>query len=104
MLLVSANCSKREEVYAVADKVRQDVGDVTILVNNAGIVTGKKFMDSPDNMIIKTMEVNSLAHFWVSIIVFGKFCNSSVISGMSRTKPNFIHTNITKSFINIVIG
>ena len=42
------------------------VGDVTILVNNAGIVTGKTFIESPDELILKTMEVNTNAHFWVS--------------------------------------
>lgn len=48
-------------------QVKREVGDVTILVNNAGVVTGKKFMDSPDALIEKTMEVNSLAHFWVNL-------------------------------------
>lgn len=47
-------------------QVKREVGDVTILVNNAGIVTGKKFMDAPDSLIEKTMEVNTMAHFWVS--------------------------------------
>lgn len=46
-------------------QVRQEVGDVTILINNAGIVTGKKFMDSPDALIEKTLQVNTMAHFWV---------------------------------------
>ena len=36
-----------------------------ILINNAGIVTGKKFMDSPDSLIQKTMAVNTMAPFWV---------------------------------------
>ncbi|KAK1878697.1 Epidermal retinol dehydrogenase 2 [Dissostichus eleginoides] len=44
--------------------VKREVGDVSILVNNAGIVTGKKFMDAPDSLIEKTMEVNTMAHFW----------------------------------------
>lgn len=42
------------------------MGDVSILVNNAGIVTGKKFIEAPDSLIEKTMEVNTMAHFWVS--------------------------------------
>lgn len=43
------------------------VFQVSILINNAGIVTGKKFMETADELIIKTMEVNTMAHFWVSI-------------------------------------
>ncbi|XP_039382630.1 epidermal retinol dehydrogenase 2-like [Mauremys reevesii] len=58
------DCSKRQEIYRVADQVKKEVGDVSILINNAGIVTGKKFMDSPDSLVEKTMEVNTMAHFW----------------------------------------
>ncbi|XP_078396591.1 epidermal retinol dehydrogenase 2-like [Cetorhinus maximus] len=60
----TCDCSKRTSVYEVADEVKREVGDVSILINNAGIVTGKNFIDSPDAMLEKTMEVNSLAHFW----------------------------------------
>eukprot|EP01137_Pigoraptor_chileana_P010434 Opistho-2@60068 len=56
--------SRREDVYAVAAAVKRDVGDVTILVNNAGIVTGKPFLDSPDHLIEKTFQVNTVSHFW----------------------------------------
>ncbi|KAJ4934047.1 hypothetical protein JOQ06_006854, partial [Pogonophryne albipinna] len=58
------DCSNKNEVYRVADQVKREVGDVSILVNNAGIVTGKKFMEAPDSLIEKTMEVNTMAHFW----------------------------------------
>ncbi|XP_030070491.1 epidermal retinol dehydrogenase 2 [Microcaecilia unicolor] len=58
------DCSKRQEIYKVADQVKREVGDVSILVNNAGIVTGKKFIDSPDSLVEKTIEVNCMAHFW----------------------------------------
>jgi len=42
------------------------VGNVTILINNAGIAAGKEFFETQDELFIKTMEVNVLAHFWVS--------------------------------------
>ncbi|XP_004602588.1 short-chain dehydrogenase/reductase family 16C member 6 [Sorex araneus] len=58
------DCSNRQEVYRVADQVKRDVGDVTILINNAGVVTGKLFLDIPDHMIEKTFSVNVLSHFW----------------------------------------
>ncbi|XP_074656242.1 epidermal retinol dehydrogenase 2-like [Tubulanus polymorphus] len=56
--------SNREAVYEAAEKVKQEVGHVQILVNNAGIVTGKKLLESPDHMNVKTFEVNVFAHFW----------------------------------------
>ncbi|KFO70841.1 Epidermal retinol dehydrogenase 2, partial [Cuculus canorus] len=58
------DCSKRQDVYRVADRVKKEVGDVTILINNAGIVTGKRFLDCPDSLMEKTLEVNIMAHFW----------------------------------------
>ncbi|NXB77420.1 RDHE2 dehydrogenase, partial [Donacobius atricapilla] len=58
------DCSKRQDVYRVADQVKKEVGDVSILINNAGIVIGKRFLDSPDSLMEKTMEVNTMAHFW----------------------------------------
>ncbi|NXO25935.1 RDHE2 dehydrogenase, partial [Cisticola juncidis] len=58
------DCSKRQDVYRVADQVKKEVGDVSILINNAGIVIGKRFLDSPDSLLEKTMEVNTMAHFW----------------------------------------
>jgi len=61
----SCDISNREKVYEVAAQVKKDVGDVTILVNNAGIVTGKKFMECPDKLIEKTFLVNTIAHFWI---------------------------------------
>merc|ERR1712142_1260025 len=43
---------------------KEEVGPVTILVNNAGIVSGTSVLDTPDSKIVKTFEVNILAHFW----------------------------------------
>ncbi|XP_038204193.1 epidermal retinol dehydrogenase 2 [Arvicola amphibius] len=60
----TCDCSQREEVYRVADQVKKEVGDVAILINNAGIVTGKKFLDCPDDLMEKSLDVNFKAHLW----------------------------------------
>ncbi|PIK38915.1 retinol dehydrogenase 10 isoform b [Apostichopus japonicus] len=60
----TCDVTKREEVYRVAQRVKEEVGDVFILVNNAGIVSGKQFLHLTDEEIIKTMDVNTMAHFW----------------------------------------
>lgn len=36
--------TNREAVHELAEKIRHDIGKVTILVNNAGIVSGKSIM------------------------------------------------------------
>lgn len=48
-------------------QVKKEVGDVSILINNAGIVTGRKFLDCPDELIEKSFDVNFKAHLWVTI-------------------------------------
>nr|XP_019566612.1 PREDICTED: short-chain dehydrogenase/reductase family 16C member 6-like [Rhinolophus sinicus] len=58
------DCSNRQEVYRVADRVKKEVGDVTILINNAGIVTGKLFLNTPDDMVERSFLINALSHFW----------------------------------------
>ncbi|KAM5211380.1 epidermal retinol dehydrogenase 2-like [Hipposideros larvatus] len=60
----TCDCSQKEEVYTVADQVKREVGDVSILINNAGIVTGKKFLDCPDELMEKSFDVNFKAHLW----------------------------------------
>lgn len=58
------NLRDKNEIHDTAKKVKQEVGEVSLLVNNAGIVTGKKLMDCTDENILATFDVNSLAHFW----------------------------------------
>lgn len=62
----TCDVSDRHDVYATADRVKDEVGHVDILVNNAGIVSGKPFLDNPDESIERTFGVNALAPFWVS--------------------------------------
>ena len=45
--------------------MKDEVGDVSVLVNNAGVVTGKKFYELPDHMAELTFNVNAVAHLWV---------------------------------------
>lgn len=58
--------SKREQIYEAAEKVKTEVGKVDILINNAGIVSGSKFLDTQDSQIEKTFQVNSLSNFWTT--------------------------------------
>ncbi|XP_045870048.1 epidermal retinol dehydrogenase 2 isoform X1 [Meles meles] len=60
----TCDCSQKENIYRVAEQVKKEVGDVSILINNAGIVTGKGFLDCPDELIEKALDVNFKAHLW----------------------------------------
>ncbi|NWV00680.1 DHB13 dehydrogenase, partial [Upupa epops] len=59
------DCSKREEIYRAAEKVQKEIGDVSILVNNAGVITAADLLSTQDHQIERMFEVNILAHIWV---------------------------------------
>ncbi|XP_060631464.1 retinol dehydrogenase 10 [Anolis sagrei] len=62
----TCDVSKRENVYTTAEKVRKEVGEVSVLVNNAGVVSGHHLLECPDELIERTMMVNCHAHFWTT--------------------------------------
>lgn len=59
--------SNREEVLALAKSVKTEVGTVSVLVNNAGIMPTHPFEKHSADEIRKIMDINVMAHFWVSI-------------------------------------
>ncbi|XP_066430492.1 17-beta-hydroxysteroid dehydrogenase 13-like [Eleutherodactylus coqui] len=60
------DCSKREDISKAADQVKQEVGDVNILINNAGVVSCADLLSLQDSQIQRIFEVNVLAHFWTT--------------------------------------
>jgi len=60
------NVARRDEVYRVAGQTQSAAGPVDILINNAGVVSGKRFLDLPDEKIEATFAVNTLGLFWVT--------------------------------------
>ncbi|XP_023937106.2 short-chain dehydrogenase/reductase family 16C member 6 [Bicyclus anynana] len=56
--------TKRDDIYRVGKQVNEEVGRVSILINNAGVVSGQYLLDTPDHLIQRTFDVNILSHFW----------------------------------------
>lgn len=72
--------SNREEVFKVADRVKEEVGNVTILINNAGIMPCHTFLDHSPEEIKRIFDVNVMAHFWVNCIVSSTFLSLNLPS------------------------
>jgi len=53
---------KRESISQCAQSARATFGTVTMLINNAGIVSGKMTLELTDEMIDRTMQVNTTSH------------------------------------------
>jgi all-trans-retinol dehydrogenase (NAD+) len=56
----------RAAVYAAAAELAKALGPVDVLVNCAGVVSGKPFLDIPDEKIELTLKVNTAALFWTA--------------------------------------
>ncbi|KAF9972453.1 hypothetical protein BGZ73_004435 [Actinomortierella ambigua] len=57
--------SDPKDIARAAKLIREDVGEPTIIVNNAGIVTGKSIMDLTELDVRRTMDVNFFGHVWI---------------------------------------
>ncbi|KAF8204739.1 hypothetical protein BJ912DRAFT_1018041 [Pholiota molesta] len=57
--------SKWDEVEAVSKKVLEEIGEPTMIVNNAGVVQGKLILDLSAEDINQTFGTNTLSHFWI---------------------------------------
>ena len=56
--------SDRASVMATAKKVLASAGVPDVVINNAGVISGKRFLDLTESDITKTYAVNTLALYW----------------------------------------
>lgn len=57
--------TNREAITALVDKIRSEVGAVTMLVNNAGIMPCKPLLQTSEKEIRSCFEVNIISHLWL---------------------------------------
>lgn len=77
--------SNREEVMATAQRVMKEVGNVSILVNNAGIISAGRLETYRPEDIVRTVNTNFVSHFWTieAFLPHMKSINSGQIVCMS---------------------
>ena len=62
--IYTCDLTSREEIAAVAGQTLVASGPIDILINNAGVVSGKSLLEISDQEIERTFQVNALALFW----------------------------------------
>ncbi|CAF0852078.1 unnamed protein product [Rotaria sp. Silwood1] len=62
---MKCDLTKKENIYECAKKVQETIGQVTMIINNAGVISGKHFLDCSDASIQRTFDVNIMAHIWI---------------------------------------
>ncbi len=55
-----------DQIQETAAKLKQEIGVVDVLINNAGIIVGKYFNDHSFSEISKTMEINANAPMYIT--------------------------------------
>lgn len=65
-LIFRCDVSDRKDVLETAKKVQREVGDVTVLINNAGIMLSHPLEEHTPEEIERTFKINVFAHYWVS--------------------------------------
>ncbi len=86
----NVDVSKVEQIQETAQKVKQEIGVVDVLINNAGIIVGKFFKDHSFAEITKTMEINANAPMFITKVFLddmlaqdcGHICNISSSGGL----------------------
>jgi NAD(P)-dependent dehydrogenase (short-subunit alcohol dehydrogenase family) len=63
---VVCDVSERSQVEAMVTRVKQDLGDPLILVNNAGVAASAKLVDTTDEMWDRMLRVNATSAFYAT--------------------------------------
>lgn len=82
--------SDLNQITVTAQKVKQEVGVVDVLINNAGIIVGKYFSEHSLTDITKTMEINANAPMYITKVFLddmlqqnsGHICNIASSGGL----------------------
>lgn len=57
--------TNRDAIKEMAGKIRREVGDVTMLINNAGIMPCKPLLQTTEREITSSFNVNIISHLWL---------------------------------------
>lgn len=60
-----ADISNSANIKEVAEQIRANHGDPTVIVNNAGVGYDGTILEEPESKIRTTFEVNTMSHFWM---------------------------------------
>lgn len=65
MFYCSVDVTDREKIFETCTKMTKDVGAVSILIQNAGIMPQHEILKHTEGEIRKIYEINSIAHHWM---------------------------------------
>lgn len=81
----------REQVWALAAHMRHQVTDVSMVISNAGVLTCAPLAHLRPEAVANIIEVNLMAHFWVSSL-------NSIFNQLPPDLPNKSTIRLTAIF------
>ncbi len=58
--------ARKTEIEKISHQIKADFAFIDILINNAGVVTGKSFLDTHDAVLDRNLAVNLMAVIWMT--------------------------------------
>jgi gluconate 5-dehydrogenase len=98
---IAADCGKEEDIRRLVDETLQRMGDVDILINNAGAAWGAAAEDHPVEAWDKLMNLNVRGYFILSQQIakrsmiprkHGRIINIASIAGLGGNPPEMLGT------------
>lgn len=68
--LFQVDVANYEEIVALKERIKTDLGDVDILINNAGLLPRVSLLQGNPEDILRIVKVNLVSYIWVSAILF----------------------------------
>lgn len=65
--LFQVDVANYDEIVALKENIKTDLGEVDILVNSAGLFPNVSLLEDNPEDLLRIIKVNLLAYFWVSI-------------------------------------
>jgi all-trans-retinol dehydrogenase (NAD+) len=75
--IYQCDLSERENIYILFNELKQRYETIHVLINNAGVINGKKLIDSDDSIIEKTFKVNVMAHLWLIKLILPQMIDNN---------------------------
>uniref|UniRef100_A0A7S1KNP1 Short-chain dehydrogenase/reductase 3 n=1 Tax=Percolomonas cosmopolitus TaxID=63605 RepID=A0A7S1KNP1_9EUKA len=66
VIVESVDVANKDQIYDFQKKLSREIGDIGVLILNAGIVSGKKFLEQTDADAERLMQVNTMSHFYLT--------------------------------------
>ncbi|WP_423740357.1 SDR family oxidoreductase [Flavobacterium columnare] len=88
--IYTVDLSNIEEIVTLANQIKKEIGVIDILINNAGIVVGKHFLDHTTSEISRTLLINAEALMQTTRVFlpgmlaqnYGAICNIASSAGL----------------------